>query len=71
MGNEKVNNIDERIRNMTDAEICEILIDKDGWQEEMYSRAIEEAKNRKLDSISYKPSMRKLNLRRKRLLRRS
>jgi hypothetical protein len=48
MENEKVSNLDDRILKMSNEEICEILIDKDGWQEEVYSRAVAEAKSRNI-----------------------
>jgi TusA-related sulfurtransferase len=48
MKNEEATNIENRVASMTDGEILEIVIDKDGWQEALYQRAIVEAKNRNL-----------------------
>jgi hypothetical protein len=58
MANEKVMDLENRITNMTDAEICSILVEKEGWQEAVYKRAIEEAKKRSIsmDQIQNKQS---------------
>ena len=61
MNNEDVTDLESRINRMSDEEICGILVDKEGWQETVYQRAVDEAKKRKISIQSIEMKMERVD----------